>query len=272
MPETEVELLRLISRPLMAEIHFEVRVPSLSTHPFFLNYQRVCPLAIHRVCDGAMSQLALASGDLIFVRGETPTRPKMLFFLRGKLMYTRPSKTDVKILGSGDWACEATLWLRWAHRGDMRALGTSAMLTLDAAIFMTITREFCTPVFYPALYARELMAELTLGCLRGPGGYMISESSVSEDSCELMEEDSVDDVGWGDLDINAVLARVFPNRVLHRPKKRRRASKANSDEMSDLNSKDRVFWSSQSLSTTMMRTGSIQHAGTDGSQVYLPPP
>merc|ERR1712151_1150249 len=58
--ENSIELLTLVSTPLRMELHFEVHMPVLSSHPFFENYSMVSPMMMRRVCHSAISHLKLS--------------------------------------------------------------------------------------------------------------------------------------------------------------------------------------------------------------------
>ena len=49
-PERSVELLGMVSQPLLQELHFEIYSPLLSVHPFFKRYIEECPQVIRKVC------------------------------------------------------------------------------------------------------------------------------------------------------------------------------------------------------------------------------
>lgn len=200
MPEAEVEMLQFISQPLMADIHYEIYSPVITSHPFFRHLHLTSHAVVRRICDQGMGQLVMSSADTIFVRGERPSVPKMYFVAHGKLMYIRPvrwGQEPTTVLSPHDWACEMVLWVRWKHRGDLRAVTTGAVHTLDADTFTTVACDGLSAM-YASLYARELYQLLTL---TDPAPAPAYETTSYLD---------VDDVSLGGADLEAITARIFP--------------------------------------------------------------
>merc|ERR1712062_305517 len=59
-----------------------------------------------------------------------------------------------------DWACEAALWMRWMHRGSMRARMQSRLLILDAEEFQKNAAQSPSLLPYPRRYALEFAKHL----------------------------------------------------------------------------------------------------------------
>merc|ERR1719330_259948 len=68
--EADVQLLQMISEPLLMEIHFEVRARVLQAHPFFQFLQDKCPAAVCKVCHHSVRAIVLSPGDVLFVDQE----------------------------------------------------------------------------------------------------------------------------------------------------------------------------------------------------------
>merc|ERR1719454_1354858 len=66
-PESEIELLQLVSEPLRVELHFELWCPTLMTNPFFKRYEEANPAAVRRVCHAGVTVTFLSMGDVLFV-------------------------------------------------------------------------------------------------------------------------------------------------------------------------------------------------------------
>lgn len=142
-PESSVELMTLISDPLRSEIHYEVYSPILTAHPFFHLYNYVNPAGVRHICHTAVSPVSLSRGDVIFSEFEVPVAPRMFFVVSGRLVYVR-SLEGQQSVGARQWAGEAVLWTRWAHRGTLRALTESRLLALDAQRLANIMSTFPT--------------------------------------------------------------------------------------------------------------------------------
>lgn len=164
MPESEVELIKMISEPLRIEMHCELYAPSLHSYPLFSHWQKHCLGLIRVVCTKAISEKSLSAGDVLFSQGESPGDPEMLFVSAGSLRYTRtvrlaiefPSSTNVQLVASdksekqseddlhcGEYLCEAVLWVAcWTHQGTARALSESRLMALNSEIFQEVVCQF----------------------------------------------------------------------------------------------------------------------------------
>lgn len=217
MPEAEVELLQVISQPLVMEIHYEVYCPILAAHPFFKRYHRANLLAVRKLCHTAVRMFSLSHGDLLFVEGEQPTTPRMFFIVKGSLLYLKQGSEYVWQVKVGAWACEMALWVRWSHLGSLRAAKNCNILSLDAATFQIVAHEFHEPMLWPALYAREVAR-----CLNGEPGTQNaagdlpsernSQSPPSSSSVGMVTsscDDEIDDVCYGCLNVAEIVASIF---------------------------------------------------------------
>merc|ERR1712176_327063 len=97
VPEGRIELLQCISEPLLKEIHFEVFMPILSSHPFFRLYSQVNPMLMQQACHKAVSKLRLSRGDALFTLGETSSHPRMYFVESGLMRYVHQLGTCVTL-------------------------------------------------------------------------------------------------------------------------------------------------------------------------------
>lgn len=144
-PESSVELLKLISGPLRAEIHYETHLPVLAAHPFLRLYNSRHAVSIRHVCHKAVAQVSLSRGDVLFSESEITVNRRMFFVCDGKFMYLQ----DVKKEGGtevvqGCWLSEAVLWTAWTHRGTLQAVNEGSLLALNAEEFAGIVSTFPT--------------------------------------------------------------------------------------------------------------------------------
>jgi len=186
-PESQVELLPLLSEPLRIELHYEVHGPVLQFHPFFKRYNEMNPAAMRQICHQAVSHLHLARSDVLFSEGEVPAVPKMYFLRGGKLIYIRALCPQVTVT-SGQWAGESSLWTFWSYRGALKATTECTLLCLDAEEFQSIAHQFKTFEFYPGQYAIEYVAGLN-----------------------ALEKCNMTDIPDGSLDIDGMVNNVFPD-------------------------------------------------------------
>lgn len=158
-PEASVELLKLVSEPLRADLHFEVHAPTLALHPFFHYYGQLMPVAMRQVCHTAVSLLPLCSGDLIFTPGEVFDEPKFLIVLQGTLIYNEEDPREREVQ-SGDWACEGTLWTQWTSHGTLQATSDCNLFLLDSHRFQKTACQFFSREVNPMSYGKCFVKRL----------------------------------------------------------------------------------------------------------------
>jgi len=140
-PEASVELLGLISDPLLVELHYEVYAPVLMQHPFFKLYGSTNPTGMRQVCHSAVGRLQLSRGDVHSLAGEALSDPGMLFVSRGSLRQLSEVRSE-RLVHPGGWVCEPVLWLRvWLHGGTLRAASECQLCVLNAARFRRIAAQ-----------------------------------------------------------------------------------------------------------------------------------
>merc|ERR1712190_134029 len=139
-PEGRVELLKMISQPVMMEVHYEIYSRVLLAHQFFLCYNDVNPAGVRKVCHTAISTLSLHSRDVLFSDLEVPEKPKMFFIISGGLDYMHDKV--ISRVDKGHYLCEQTLWTRWTHVGTARAHTETRIVILDAKKFADICSTF----------------------------------------------------------------------------------------------------------------------------------
>jgi len=144
LPESDIQLLKLVSEPLRVELHYELYKPVLTNNPFMRTFCEEIPPAVRRICHTAVSTSFFASGDVVFISGEQPQEPVMYFVLRGSLTYRRERRDfeTVKLQAEkGDWLSEPALWCEWTHCGALRADTESQLLLLDSHQFGIIAPQ-----------------------------------------------------------------------------------------------------------------------------------
>jgi len=142
IPEGNVELLSVVSEPLRIELHFEMHIPLLSSHPFLRKYAESGAAPMRQVCHLALTRVALSSGDVLFSEGEIPLVARTYFVIEGCMSYMDRGSMGMETLGPSGWACEAVLWTPWVHTGTMRSKTHCSLLALDAERFQAISSQF----------------------------------------------------------------------------------------------------------------------------------
>jgi len=159
MPEDEVAILKLVSEPLLVDLHFAMYAGVLRSHPFFAHYVEECPQVMRKVCHAAMSMLRVARGDVLFGPGESPSRPRMYMISSGSLQYVSMS-ANVHVVQAQDCVSEAALWTRWTHQGLLTANSECRICVLDSRRFRELAKQFQHCDFDPRDYAAAFVRSL----------------------------------------------------------------------------------------------------------------
>lgn len=166
-PEHEIEVLKLVSEPLMKELHFELYAPVLKVHPLFRWMADEDPSSLRSICHTAITEIIVFEADVIFCPGEVSSSPCMLFVLSGVQQYIQ-SADDSDILDldgtmpgtevrPGEWLCEHFLWTKWIYQGMLLAKTQSRFLAVTARRFQDI---LCNTKSKLPTYATQFVAAL----------------------------------------------------------------------------------------------------------------
>mmetsp|Transcript_14225 Transcript_14225/g.40735 ORF Transcript_14225/g.40735 Transcript_14225/m.40735 type:complete len:1022 (+) Transcript_14225:2-3067(+) len=233
IPEASVDLLNLISNPLLVELHFEIYSHVLLEHPFFACYNHINPGGVQKVCHQAVKLFTMYKGDLLFSDFEVPSSKRMYFIVNGGLHYSQPRRLATPA-SKGMWMCEAFLWTHWSHCGTARAAQTSRLLALDAEKFQTLVSTFPTPHarHYAELFV-EAMNEFEIDELSDLETLLEELDDLIEEAFPVEEEDCCEsDAGTGSRD-----SRAFDDSEERRGSFMRQNSSRRSGELSRLTSK-----------------------------------
>lgn len=162
----DVELLELLSQPLVMELMEVIVAPRLCCHPFFRSFLKSGNWVTQQICHNAATQQTSTSGDVLAHPGEVAEA--MHFVVRGSLGYTHMQhlredfQEDLFLrLRERTWVCEMTLWLaRWLYRGEIVATGACETVALDATKFREITAAHPRLLAYASRYAQKYLAKL----------------------------------------------------------------------------------------------------------------
>lgn len=159
MPESDVELLSIVSEPLRYELHFEMFSGVFDSHVFFSRYKEEVPVVVRKICHYAMQMNLVSRGDVIFSAGEIPSEPRAYVFMKGWMRYIAITG-DMESLSTEQWVAEVALWTRWMHKGVLTALADSRLYCLDANKLMDIVGQFKHIGFDPREYAKAFIRDL----------------------------------------------------------------------------------------------------------------
>jgi len=134
----DIDILEMLSEPLLAELQFERYKDAFDAQPFFRRvlkcgdlHDRFPVRVLHKVSKEAISSSWTAPGDVLFCAGDEAT--SAYFVKVGELAYARAIES-VNIQ-EGRWISEASLWTCWKHQGHLLSTVTSVALKLNSQIF-----------------------------------------------------------------------------------------------------------------------------------------
>eukprot|EP00441_Pelagodinium_beii_P022210 CAMPEP_0197681944 /NCGR_PEP_ID=MMETSP1338-20131121/95722_1 /TAXON_ID=43686 ORGANISM="Pelagodinium beii, Strain RCC1491" /NCGR_SAMPLE_ID=MMETSP1338 /ASSEMBLY_ACC=CAM_ASM_000754 /LENGTH=430 /DNA_ID=CAMNT_0043263355 /DNA_START=6 /DNA_END=1294 /DNA_ORIENTATION=+ len=206
-PEKNIELLRVISTPVLMELHYEIHSKVLNLHPFFLNYHDINSAGIRKVCHLALDMVSLHPGDVLFSHLEVPSVPRMFFVVEGSFQYIQ--KDFVCTVGVDEWMSEAVLWTRWTHCGSAKAMKKTRIMALSAEDFQDIISTF--PSNHAPLYAMEFVE-----CLNNTEEKLSDTCASKEDVAAMVERafpEEADSSSDEDEDTQAAPTGWFPGQV-----------------------------------------------------------
>lgn len=165
LTQDSVELLSVISEPLKVEMNFEMYSRVLSWHPFLNDMLCQGNPIMRPICHRAMSMLLLASGDIIFSSGESPSEPKMYIVVHGHLEYC-DQYGESTVVEERQYLSEHNLWTSWRHKGTLTASSDVKMALLDATLFQDVCKRCMKKDTAAAMvfikYASQFLADLNL--------------------------------------------------------------------------------------------------------------
>jgi len=160
-----IEMLKMLSKPLQAEINFEVHMRTLGVHPFLRTYAMSFESVAQQVCFKAVGTLQAVEGDQLFLEGQVPLEPKVYFVTSGFLTYAQTNDDGhvaTEEVHSEEWVSEPALWTQWVHQGLLFAMAVSSVLQLDCLEFQKLTSA-ASGLATARTYGKEFVRQLNRG-------------------------------------------------------------------------------------------------------------
>lgn len=140
LSQADVVLLPKLSSHLREQLHTELVAQHLVVHPFFKKLLDLNQAVMSHVCNQTLENLSFARGDVAFSGGVIAK--SMFFVVNGMLDYIPLQKNpqDFKV-PSQHWCCEAVLWTKWTHQGQLQASIESTAMSIHGAKFRSCITE-----------------------------------------------------------------------------------------------------------------------------------
>jgi len=132
---SKVHYLDLLSGPLQQELKLNLHKPFLVGFPCVAQVACANPPSLQELCVNGVCVASYAKNDIVFCSGtEADT---MCFLTLGSVAYRLGCGREEmrRLLEVGSWFREGALWMKWTHRGDMKAITSVDMLCLSAKKF-----------------------------------------------------------------------------------------------------------------------------------------
>jgi len=158
--EQDVGIVRDLSLALQVELHSDIYLPIITSHPLFYHLSLGDIPVAHRICHATVTVRVTDAGEEVFAKEKEAT--KMFFVCTGVFNYFLHSTDGYHDdqLEKGRWACEQALWLTWSHRGWLLAHTIGDMVLLDAGLLSEIMFRHpgCGLSAYASVFAKRVQS------------------------------------------------------------------------------------------------------------------
>jgi len=132
----------------------------LVAHPFLKKLAVMNHAVMHGVCNQATEALSMARSDVAFSAGEMAK--VMVVVTSGILDYIPMTEDgDERKVEPLHWCCEAVLWTKWTHQGQLQASIESTAMIIKAAAFRTVMQQNGFVLAFVRKYASSFCQRLT---------------------------------------------------------------------------------------------------------------
>jgi hypothetical protein len=179
-----IEMLKMLTKPLQAELNYEVHMRTLGVHPFLRTYAMSFESVAQQICFKAVGTLQAVEGDQLFLEGQAPLEPKVYFVTSGSLAYAQTADDGhvaTEEVHCEEWVSEPALWTQWVHQGLLGARVVSSVLQLDCLEFQKITSA-ASGLAAVLTYAKEFVRQLNRGCLTDLRDYGMDLETMAHDA------------------------------------------------------------------------------------------
>jgi len=163
------EIVQNLPTELGRALTIEMRMPYIAPHPVLEAVRLIHEHSFFKMCVNSFVPHSPMLNEQIYCHGEKCSQ--MYFIVGGSVTYLhhRAAAQALKMFGSkgfereaeeelvrrdkslcisenivlneGRWLCEASLWLRWLHRGDLTTTSSASLLVLSLESFSTVALQ-----------------------------------------------------------------------------------------------------------------------------------
>lgn len=174
--QKDVPLLDLLPGSLTMELHYEMYSGTLEDHPLLLCLGRLHQGFMCNLCHEAMHQRLLSPHHELFRVGAVGSAAfcsvsdGLSYSARlhsgeskraSRLSSRGHMQLHTKVLDAGSWLCEASLWVKWLHRGQATADSPCLLVVLGSEAFRDVAAIFPDVLEVCRHYVRLFSAKMS---------------------------------------------------------------------------------------------------------------
>mmetsp|Transcript_59765 Transcript_59765/g.139213 ORF Transcript_59765/g.139213 Transcript_59765/m.139213 type:complete len:750 (+) Transcript_59765:49-2298(+) len=156
--KAQIHVLTLLPQRLQSKLHLELYGPYLTRAPFFYHYTAISCEGLMELSTRAVTEKAILCGEDLFLAGRNAE--KMIFIVSGIMNYDHVDADFNTNIGTGSWAAEPVLWVKWVHWGRLCADTSCEIIELHSAKFRTIMAAFAHSLPFVKMYGRHFVEHL----------------------------------------------------------------------------------------------------------------
>lgn len=173
VPENQVELLGMLSKPLRMELRYTIVWPVFTSHAFFFRFEQASLQATRQLCSKAVEELVVAVGDTLFCTGEVGK--SMYWIVSAKCLYQQAqrgglrSNADMNVLiesqregkhYKSQFLSEMSLWCEWIHKGELHGTAQGRCIMIHSEPFAEVLSSHNAVIGSARRYAAALIMEV----------------------------------------------------------------------------------------------------------------
>jgi len=160
---TDIVLLPKLSLHLRSQVTAELVSKTLVLHPFFNKCFTLSEAVMLHICNHAIEKLSLARGDVAFIGGSVA---QLMFFVTSGCLDYIPLHKHVEEMKVPEqhWCCEAVLWTKWTHQGQLQSSIESTAIGIHGAKFRKGMQDHALIMPFVRVYGKMFCEGLSNEC------------------------------------------------------------------------------------------------------------
>lgn len=153
MLERDISFFADMPESLRQQLHKEVRMPHLTMHPFYHQYEALDITAMINICHVAVAEESYNTSMDVFMEGEATNWVR--YVITGQLQYGCRWLKGPHIVRLNRWLSECAMWSNWTHRGRLHTVTHCDLIKLDVSKILDIACQRDYSFESLQIYARK---------------------------------------------------------------------------------------------------------------------